>query len=348
MNDLLRTAPAARPAAPADPALPRLAFLGVGWIGRHRMKSLLEAGLAEAVALADASPEALEEAARIAPGARVHSSLDALIAERPDGLVIATPSAQHAEQAIAALEAGIAVFCQKPLGRSEAEARAVIEAARRADRLLGVDFSYRHTAGMEAIRELVRSGALGTLLALDLTFHNAYGPDKPWFYDRALSGGGAVMDLGVHLVDLALWLLDFPEIAHVDSHLSAGGEPLVAGMEAVEDFAVATLTPRSGPVIRIACSWRLQAGRDAVIEASVYGTGGGAAMRNVDGSFYDFVTERFHGTRREALARPPEDWGGKAIAAWAARLARSKGFDPSAEGLAAVSAAIDRIYAAAR
>jgi predicted dehydrogenase len=48
------------------------------------------------------------------------------------------------------------------------------------------------------------------VFAVDLVFHNAYGPDKPWFYDPELSGGGCVMDLGVHLVDLALWSLDFP------------------------------------------------------------------------------------------------------------------------------------------
>src|SRR5205823_9344721 len=116
---------------------------------------------------------------------------------RLDGIVIATPSALHASQCLAALERGFAVFCQKPLGRNERETRAVVEAARRADRLLGVDFSYRTLGGAEAIRELIRSGSLGRIYAIDAVFHNAYGPDKAWFRDREQSGGGCVMDLGI-------------------------------------------------------------------------------------------------------------------------------------------------------
>src|SRR5690606_9981181 len=120
----------------------------------------------------------------------------------------------------------LAVFCQKPLGRTAAEAAAAVAAARQADRLLAVDLSYRFTQGMQRIREQVRAGALGRVFAADLVFHNAYGPDKPWFYDPRLAGGGCVMDLGVHLVDLALWLLDFPDVERVESTLLAGGAPL--------------------------------------------------------------------------------------------------------------------------
>src|SRR5205085_415527 len=122
-----------------------------------------------------------------------------------DGLVIATPSASHAVQARAALERGIAVFCQKPLARTAAETASVVEAARAANRLLGVDLSYRHTEAMRHIGALARSGELGDIYAIDLVFHNAYGPDKAWFRDVKLSGGGCVIDLGTHLVDLALW-----------------------------------------------------------------------------------------------------------------------------------------------
>lgn len=335
------------PAGTAAVTLPRLGFLGVGWIGRHRMQAIQLSGAATVAALADASPDMVAEAAKLAPDARILDGFDALLAEDLDGIVIATPSAQHAEQSIRALEAGLAVFCQKPLGRNSAEVRAVLDAARTSDRLLGVDFSYRHTEGIKKIREIVRNGELGKVFAVDLVFHNAYGPDKPWFYDKALSGGGCVMDLGVHLIDLALWILNFPEVVRVESNLLAGGEPLGTADKQVEDFAVATLTLKGGITVRLACSWRLQAGRDAVIEASFYGTGGGAGMRNVDGSFYDFRTERYRGTAAERLAEPPEDWGGRAAVAFAERLRQSRSFDPSCESFQAVADAMDRIYGAA-
>jgi len=323
---------------------PRLGFLGVGWIGRSRMQAILDTGLVEAAAIAEPSTEMAAEAAKIAPAATLVDGLEGLLAQDLDGLVIATPSALHADQSIRALERGLAVFCQKPLGRTAEEAAAVVAAARAADRLLGVDFSYRFTEGMRQIRDLVAGGDLGRVFAVDLVFHNAYGPDKAWFYDPAQSGGGCVMDLGVHLVDLALWTLGFPEAARVSSSLIAGGEPLGARRDVVEDYATATIDLADGTSIRLACSWRLNAGVDAVIAADFYGTQGGAGFRNVAGSFYDFTAERFHGTARAPLVGPPDNWGGRAAADWARRLAAGEQFGADAERLVDVARTLDRIY----
>lgn len=325
----------------------RIGFLGTGWIGRHRMEAMLASGLVEAVAIADGAPEAVAEALKLAPGAQPVASLDAMLDLGLDGVVIATPSALHADQAIRALDAGAAVFCQKPLGRDAREVGAILESARRGDRLLAVDLSYRHTAAMQHIKPLIGSGALGPIRAIDLVFHNAYGPDKPWFYDPALSGGGCVMDLGVHLVDLALWTLDFPAIEVVEATLLTPDGRLRRSQNEVEDLGFATLHLAGGTVVRLTCSWRLHAGRDAVIEASFYGRDGAAALHNVDGSFYDFTAERFTGTARETLATPPDPWGGRAAVAWVEQLARTPHFDESANSLLAVSEALDRIYAAA-
>lgn len=379
----------AHPARPPDPAgragaasagYPRLGFLGVGWIGRHRLRAIVESGHARASAIADAAPDAAAAAAADAPGCAVASSLDELLALGLDGVVIATPSALHAEQAVRALERGVAVFCQKPLARTASEARRVVDAARAADRLLGVDLSYRHVAGVPELRRLVQEGALGRVYAADLVFHNAYGPDKAWFQDARLSGGGCVMDLGIHLVDLALWVLGFPEVNELSATLRAGGVPIrgrglarasagggggaspgasggpggAAGPSAlmcgagpsalVEDYATAQLELADGTAVRLACSWRLAAGQDCVIEASFYGTAGGASVRNVGGSFYDLVVERFVGTRRERIAGPPDAWGGRAAVAWAEALARGGGFDPEIESIVEVQATLDRIY----
>lgn len=328
-------------------AKPRVGFLGIGWIGRNRMAAIAATGAVEIAAISDPSAEMVCEAAALAPGATIVGSLDEMLALGLGGVVIATPSALHAQQSIRALEAGVAVFCQKPLGRSMIETRAVVDAARAADRLLAVDLSYRHTAGMAQIAGLVREGALGKVHAIDLVFHNAYGPDKPWFYDRAQSGGGCVMDLGVHLVDLALWVMDFPSLrGPVTSWLTTGGQPLEPGAAAVEDHAFASFRLADGTVVRLACSWRLHAGREAEIAAAFYGTEGGAALRNVNGSFYDFTAERYRGTTTETLAGPPDDWGGRAGADWARRLAAGERFDPRSSQLVQVAQVLDWIYAA--
>jgi predicted dehydrogenase len=112
----------------------------------------------------------------------------------------------------------------------------------------------------------------------------------------------------------------------------------------VEDYAVGRLDLESGASVQLACSWNLPAGRDAVIGASFFGTDGGAAMQNVNGSFYDFVAERYRGTSRETLASSPDDWGGRAAVDWARRLAAGERFDPEAERLVQVASAIDWIY----
>lgn len=325
--------------APAGAAPLRLGFLGTGWIGRHRMAGLAVQPGTQVVAIADPSPVERAAAAALAPKATLADDLDALLEQELDGIVIATPSALHAAQSIRALERGVAVFCQKPLGRNAAEVRSVVDAARAADRLLAVDLSYRFTAAMQAIRPLVQRGELGAIRSADLVFHNAYGPDKAWFYDPAQSGGGCVMDLGIHLVDLALWTLDFPQVAEVTSWL--GGSETGR----CEDHAFAMLRLESGAAVRIACSWRLHAGQDALISASFFGTEGGAAMRNIDGSFYDFTAERYRGTSTETLSRPPDDWGARAALGWARRLSRDRRFDPEVERLVNVARVLDRIYA---
>jgi len=326
-------------------ALPRIGFLGTGWIGRHRMQAILQSKEAEVAAIADVCEENAREAARLAPGAAVVDSLDALLELGLDAVVIATPSAGHCSQAVRALEGGLAVFCQKPLGRSAQEARMVVQSARAANRLLGVDFSYRFTDAVQKMYQLVGSGELGQVYAADLVFHNAYGPDKAWFYDVELSGGGCLMDLGSHLVDLALWFFGYPEVRSVSSSIFSAGERLKGGSGKVEDYAVVSLVLADGHAVRVACSWNVSAGRDAVIESSFYGTRGGVSFRNVQGSFYDFVAERFRGTAAETIAVPPDEWGGRCAVAWARQLRSGGGdFDPQAENLVQVAAVLDAAY----
>ena len=194
------------------------------------------------------------------------------------------------------------------------------------------------------MKDLVVTGSLGDIYAVDLTFHNAYGPDKAWFYDPMLSGGGCVMDLGTHLIDLLLHVLDHPGIESVGSRLFAQGQVLPARSERVEDFALAQLTLNGGAAVRMACSWKMNAGCDAVIEATFTGTRGAVRLRNVNGSFYDFAVEHLVGTSTRSLAVPPDDWGGRAAVQWAQMLARSASFKQSAHELVEVSRIVDRIY----
>jgi predicted dehydrogenase len=125
-----------------------------------------------------------------APGAEVVDGLDALLEMGLDGIVIATPSALHAEQSIRALRRA-----RRCSARSRSGARRTRCGAwwmrRGARPALAVDLSYRFTRGCATSASASTGGELGRVYAVDLTFHNAYGPDKPWFYDPRSPAAGA-------------------------------------------------------------------------------------------------------------------------------------------------------------
>lgn len=323
---------------------PKLAFAGVGWIGRSRLQAAAESGLADIYALTDPSADCLQEAAKIAPESKTMASFEAILADPViDGVVIATPSALHMQQSVQAFDSGKAVFCQKPLGRNSEEVRAVVDASARANKLLGADFSYRYTAAFRKIHSIIRSGELGKIFAVDLKFHNAYGPDKPWFYDLKQSGGGCVLDLGIHLIDLMLYALDFPEVDKVQSSIYAKGVS-VKGKEEVEDYASVIMELENDINAQLACSWNLKAGCEAVIEASFYGTNGGVALKNVSGSFYDFTGVRNWGTQTEMLVQPPDNWGGRAMVDWVQKLSVNPDYTSESEHFIKSAKVLDRIY----
>lgn len=344
----MRTAPhAAQAGATGAARRPRLGFAGVGWIGRHRMGAIAEADVADVVAVADPSPGSLLAASDGLAGVAALGSFEQLLEQDLDGVVLATPSALHAEQCLSCLQRGLAVFCQKPLARTTAETVGVLDAAAAADLLLGVDLSYRWTDALQKMRSLILAGEIGRVYAADLTFHNAYGPDKPWFLDPRLAGGGCAIDLGTHLIDAALWTLGWPQVLGVSSRLLSRGSVL-ASADVVEDYATAELDLAGDAHVRLACSWFLHAGKDAEIEMTFHGDTGAVSLHNVGGSFYDFRAELRRGTSRSVVSEPPDAWGGRAAVEWARRLAAGEGFDPEIRHLREVAEVLDRIYGRAR
>ena len=329
---------------------PRLGFVGLGWIGAMRLEAVAGkagvngAGGAEVVAICDASPGRLESTARNHAGAACFQNYDDMLSQaaslRLDGVVIATPNALHAPQALAALGRGLAVFCQQPLALDAGSARSLVDAARQARRRLAVDDAYRFTEGARCLRELIAGGALGRVLLLDAAFHNAFGPDKPWCFDPELSGGGALIDQGVPLIDLAFWLLGDPEVRAVTGSTLRTG----AVQGAVEDFASARIEMAGGTVMSLAASWHAHAGQDCVIRSQVLGSAGGADFHNVAGSFYDFELARFDGSGTTIETRESRGWINRAVLHWVERLGVDPGFDPAVERSVAVSAVVDAVY----
>jgi len=322
--------------------------VGLGWIGRKRLDVLTSENDVpiEVAALIDSDDDRLRAAASSHPRASVAQTLDGLFDEQLDAVVIATPNGLHADQAMACLERGLPVFCQKPLATTSGDVRRVIAAARASDRLLGIDFCYRHITGMHELRRRLLSGAIGEIVAVDLVFHNAYGPDRSWCKNRALAGGGCLLDLGVHLLDLALWVQGMPPIERVRSRLFACGHPVQGNDGDLEDLAHAEFIQANGALVRLCCSWYAHIGQPARIRMEITGTRGGAAWCNVDGSFYDFDVHLYRGADREQLGASRDDWGTRALRAWLQQLQLSNRFDDEAEHIVRSAALIDEVYRA--
>jgi predicted dehydrogenase len=320
----------------------KLGFLGLGWIGRKRLDAVAADASVRVNALFDTDTEKLQSARSGYPDAQGMSSLEELLELELDGVVIATPNGSHAEQAIACLGKGLPVFCQKPLATNATDTQRVIAAAQKANVLLAVDYSYRHVQGMRALRERIGAGELGEINSIDLIFHNAYGPNKQWCFDRSQAGGGCLLDLGVHLIDLALWLQDAPSIRVVSTRLFSRGQ--AAGPQDIEDLAFLELIQSNGAVVRIACSWHAQIGCDAEISAHIQGSRGGARWRNVNGSFVDFDLDLLRGNQREHLGSSRDDWGPGALRAWIQRLRTDSSFDTEVSSIAAGAKLIEQAY----
>lgn len=335
--------PVALPRDDSVRARPRLGFAGLGWIGGQRMRTLAGSGVAHAAAVCEPDASRLDAAcAELACAPAVCPSFEELIAQPLDGIVIATPNALHEAQARAALARGLPVFCQKPLALSRAGIERLVALAQEKGVALGVDWSYRCLAGMRELRRRIQDGAIGDVVAAELCFHNAYGPDAAWYYDVERSGGGCLLDLGCHLLDLCHWLLGLSGADDVHARCFHAGRRLEPPVQAAEDCVLAAIEYSSGARVHLACSWRAAAGRGAVIGCRAFGTRGGAEIANVGGSFYDFEVAITRGTERELLGAPPDAWPGRALIEWAHALPGSGAGE--LDGLAETAGVIDRIY----
>jgi predicted dehydrogenase len=322
---------------------PRLGFLGVGWIGLKRLEAVAQLDVAEIAAVCDPARERVTRARARVTGAVACASLDQMVDQELDGIVICSPAALQARQALDCLAWGLPVFCQQPLARNATEATSVVLEAQTQDCLLDVDLRYRRLPAVEAIMDLAGSGALGQIHSARLAFHDAHRPDRPWFHDHKLAGGGCVTDLATHLVDLAVRVLGSP-VQDVESACFAGGERLERPIDRIEDYATARLWLASGARVDLACSWSIALGRDAVIEAEFLGTRGQARLCNVEGSFDRYTAIHTDGVRSRVLVEPHENWGELALASWAQRISEGAGFDHHAWDLVHLSRVIDEIY----
>jgi predicted dehydrogenase len=273
----------------------RAGVVGLGWAGQQHMAAYADLPDVELVALAgmeDAMLADLGDLYGVAGDHRFHDWRELLERAELDVVSVATPTTLHSPIAVAALDAGLHVLSEKPLAENAAMGRLMVEAAERADRVLDVSFNHRRRGEVEALKNIVDAGVLGTIYYAKAGWLRREGIPGlgSWFTRRATAGGGPLMDIGVHMLDMALYLIGEPEVRAVTAATYAEFGPrgrgsskaatmrktgLQEGAFDVEDLATAFLRLDGGGTLLLESSWAQWIPQD-LCYVTLYGSEGGA------------------------------------------------------------------------
>jgi predicted dehydrogenase len=334
----------------------RAAVIGLG-MGRNHVAGYQSHPDAEVVGVCDIDRARLEEiGGKYGVSARYTDYRAMLEDLAPDIVSVAVPNHLHAQLTVDALRAGAHVLCEKPMAMSAREAREMLDAAGRARRRIMINFSYRFSAQSQALKAEVDRGTFGDFYFGRTTWHRRRGIPGfgGWFGRKELSGGGPLIDLGVHRLDLALWLMGHPRadwvLARSYDRLGSARAAAEGKSFNVEDLAAGFVTFRNGAALEVEASWAAHVGEAELMETRLLGTKAGLVQRNLRG---EYAFEAYAYTERDgtlydmALAALPER---AATAYWVFADCIAKGLPPPAtgeEGLA-VMQILDAVYASAR
>ena len=252
----------------------RIGIIGAGTIGKAHAAAAVEAGQVVAT-VADVDLAIAETLASEIEGATASAAVDSLLSDPGlDAVYICVPNRWHKQQAIAALEAGKDVFLEKPMGLNAQECREINAVSANSDRILQIGMAYRYSAATQSAKSIVESGDLGEVYHTKAHLYRQRGVPGlgGWFTTKAMSGGGPLIDLGVHLIDLVGWITGFPRAERVSgkvySHFGRrmanyvyedmwAGPPRLDGVCDVEDSAHALVHFAGGATLDLQVSWAI-------------------------------------------------------------------------------------------
>jgi predicted dehydrogenase len=280
----------------------RFGVVGAGQISRIACQEINRHPSARVVAASDPHPDRLAELAiSLGGGLRTFSENEALLSDPElDAVFIATPNAFHAPLALRALTAGKHVIVEKPFATNAREAQAVVEQAERSGKVLSVGMNQRFRPESQRVAQLVRAGQLGHVYHAKAFWCRRAGIPKlgTWFSKQTLAGGGALYDIGVHLLDLALFALGRFDPVSVSGQIyttfgqrgiGEGGWGLSERSHTdfdVDDGATALLRFADGATLTLDVSWAIHQKEHDRMNVVLHGTEAGAGC--YPGELYRF------------------------------------------------------------
>jgi len=258
--------------------MPSVAIVGAGGIGRIRAASISNSGIGRVAAIADIDSIRAKELGDKFSASYSTNWRDVITCSNIDTVVVSTPTKFHSEIAVAALEAGRHVLCEKPLGRTTEEANRIVAAARRANRVLKTGFNYHYMAHTRKARELLQAQAIGPTYLLRCRYGHGGKPgyEQHWCTDADLSGGGVLQEQGIHIVDLVRLFLGQP------SRVLAETRRYFWKFPGVEDNCFCLFETPAGQVAQIHVSWTQWIN---VLDIEILGHAGYLRLEGRDGHY---------------------------------------------------------------
>lgn len=272
----------------------RAGIVGCGGIANAKhLPAMMKCGMYEVTAFCDIVPDRAEETRKkFGSGeAKVFQDYKDLIKEELDVVYVTTPNRSHAEISIAAMEAGKDVMCEKPMARTYEEAQRMLETAKKTKKILNIAYQNRYRSDAAYLKELCSKGEMG-----DIYFAKAHAlrrravPTWGVFLNEEEQGGGPLIDIGTHALDMTLWMMDNYEVASVTGAVfhklsdqtnqgNAFGNWNPEEFK-VEDSAFGFIRMRNGSVIELEASWALNTLEVDEAKTSICGTKAGADMKD--------------------------------------------------------------------
>ncbi|MCC6455680.1 MAG: Gfo/Idh/MocA family oxidoreductase [Caldilineaceae bacterium] len=278
----------------------RVAFIGAGTIvQKGHIPSFQRLPNVETVAICDVNLARAQSVAEETHIPHAFSDYEQMLAQvQPDIVVVATPNVFHTPMSIAALEAGAHVLCEKPLALTYGDAKAMMDKAAQVRRVLTVGTHYRWSTPMRSAKAHVDAGFFGDIYAARTVWQRRAGIPGygSWFTNKDLAGAGSILDIGVHALDRALFLMNYPQPTTVSGALFAkfgtrgmglGGwgmdisSPATGARYDVDDLGWAFVRFANGAALQFQVAWATHMAEQFVTE--IYGTDGAASVSHREG-----------------------------------------------------------------
>jgi len=334
----------------------RVGVIGLG-IGRMHIEGWRQHADVEVAAIADTDETRLDAVGeQFDIAVRYTDPLAMMANEKLDVVSVCTPNKFHKDLTIAALQSGSHVLCEKPMAMNAAEGREMLAAAAQAGKRLMINFSYRFSAQSQALMAQKDAGVFGDIYFGRSVWHRRRGMPGfgGWFGTKALAGGGPLIDLGVHRLDLALWLMDYPKPTWVmgNTYNPIAG-PLAAASGKVfdvEDLAAGFIQFENGATLALEASWAANIQEADLMETRLLGTKAGLLQKNLNEgyTFSADIFQELNGAQVNIHVNTPTTPALSAMHHYADAILNDKSHDAGGEQGLIVMEILDAIYDSAR